>query len=97
MITVLIGVFTHVPGAVTHFPDYFDETTREVNAGHFDYHPASLLMSAVVLLLFVSLLLSVLGKKTSARIAMILVLYFPMYVIYGNYVVTLRGLHTQSL
>jgi len=97
MIVVLIGSCMLVPDTWTHFPAYFDTTTREGNAGHFDFHPASLMMSGVLLLLPIILLLSVIGKRACTKFAMALVLYLPIYVIYGNYVVEPRGLHTQPM
>ncbi|HMO98422.1 MAG TPA: hypothetical protein PKE26_04865 [Kiritimatiellia bacterium] len=97
MIVLLVAVCALVPHSITHFRDYFDASLREGNVGHYDYHPASLLWSGTNLILAAALLLSLLGNVTATRIAMIVVLYTPLYVLFGNYVVNPRGLHTPAL
>lgn len=97
LIVLLLAVCALIPSSLTHFRDYFDPTLREVNYGHYDYNLASLLWSATNLILAVAILLSIIGSAISTRVAIVIILYTPIYVLYGNYGVTPRGLHTTPL
>jgi hypothetical protein len=97
MIMLFVAICALIPNSITHFRDYFDTSLREGNFGHYDYHPASLLWSGTNLILAIALLFSIMGNVIATRLAMILLLSTPVYMLFGNYVVNPRGLHTQPL
>jgi hypothetical protein len=72
-------------GSAFELWEFLDPGFRYGNAGHICAHPSTAAMSAIWIILPLLLLLSVMGRRTPNIIAIILLLYFPVYIAYGTY------------
>ena len=95
LVVLMVGSCIFIPVAWNNVTDCFNSTLREVNSGHFDFHPASFIMNGIILVFPALLILALFRLKAANVIAMLLVLYTPFYIAYGNYGVEPRGLHTS--
>ncbi len=97
IIILTIGLCLVIPESWSNFRDYFDPVVRDANSGHFGFTSASLIMDLVLFTLPVLLVLALFRMKWACLIAMISILYAPVYMTYGNYIVEPRGLHAPLL
>ena len=72
--------------------NFFSPVYRAANSGHFMLHPATLLLSLGLLALPGALLFAILGRKCASIVVAVISLYVPLYLAFGAYLVTPRGL-----
>lgn len=92
LLIALAGSLILVPEMIRTTFNFFNSCYREANPGHFMLHPSTLVLSISVLALPVLLLFAIFRSVRASIAVAAIMLYPPVYLAFGAYVVKPAGL-----